>query len=42
MMRGVILVARCAGLVGHLLEETQRPIADDLWKGAQAPIGYEP
>ncbi|WP_439101336.1 citryl-CoA lyase [Congregibacter sp.] len=42
MMRGVILVARCAGLVGHLFEESQRPIADDLWKGAQDPISYEP
>jgi citrate synthase len=42
MMRGVILVARCAGLVGHLQEESQRPIADDLWRGAQAPITYEP
>jgi citrate synthase len=41
MMRGVILVARCAGLVGHLLEETQAPIADDMWKGAQAPVRYE-
>jgi citrate synthase len=41
MMRGVILVARCAGLVGHLFEETQDPIADDMWKGAQAPIRYE-
>jgi citrate synthase len=41
MMRGVILVARCAGLVGHLFEESQNPIADDLWKGAQAPISYE-
>lgn len=42
MMRGVILVARCAGLVGHLLEESQEPIADDMWKGAQAPVAYEP
>jgi citrate synthase len=42
MMRGVILIARCAGLVGHLLEESQRPIADDMWKGAQEPIRYEP
>ncbi len=42
MMRGVILVARCAGLVGHLLEETERPIADDMWKGAQAPVSYAP
>lgn len=42
MMRGVILVARCGGLVGHLLEEMQRPIAHDLWEGAQEPISYEP
>jgi citrate synthase len=41
MMRGVILVARCAGLVGHLLEESERPIADDLWQGAQAPVTYQ-
>ena len=42
MMRGVILVARCGGLVGHLLEEMQRPIAHDLWEGAQDRIRYEP
>ncbi|EED32113.1 citrate synthase [gamma proteobacterium NOR5-3] len=42
MMRGIILVARCAGLVGHLFEESQQPIADDMWKGAQEPISYEP
>jgi citrate synthase len=41
MMRGVILVARCAGLVGHLFEESQSPIADPMWKGAQAPVSYE-
>lgn len=42
MMRGVILVARCAGLVGHLLEESRQPIAHALWEGAQEPISYEP
>lgn len=41
MMRGVILVARCAGLVGHLFEESRNPIADAMWKGAQTPISYE-
>ena len=34
MIRGVILIARCAGLVGHLLEEYESPIGDALWNGA--------
>jgi citrate synthase len=34
MIRGVILIARCAGLVGHLLEEHESPIGDALWNGA--------
>jgi len=42
MMRGVILVARCAGLVGHLLEESAQPIAHAMWEGAQEPITYVP
>jgi citrate synthase len=42
MMRGVILVARCAGLVGHLLEESRNPIAHALWEGAQEPVSYAP
>lgn len=36
MMRGIVLTARCAGLVGHLLEEMDSPIADDLWLAAKA------
>ena len=27
MLRGVVLLARCAGLLGHLAEEMRRPIA---------------
>lgn len=42
MMRGIVLTARCAGLVGHLFEEMQNPIAPALWEGAQEPIDYEP
>ena len=38
MMRGVVLTARCAGLVGHLLEEMDNPIADDLWLAARAAV----
>ena len=36
LMRGIVLIARCAGLVGHLFEEMNNPIAHKLWEGAQA------
>lgn len=42
MMRGVVLTARCAGLVGHLLEEMNNPAAPALWDGAQEAVVYEP
>jgi citrate synthase len=38
MMRGIVLTARCAGLVGHLLEEMDNPIADDMWLAARAAV----
>jgi citrate synthase len=41
-MRGVVLVARCAGLVGHLHEESTRPVADDMWKLVEREFPYEP
>jgi citrate synthase len=41
MMRGVVLVARCAGLVGHILEETNHPIGDALWRAAEAAAPYQ-
>jgi citrate synthase len=41
MMRGVVLVARCAGLVGHVVEEMSKPIGNDLWQGAEHAITYE-
>ena len=40
VMRGVILIARCAGLVGHLLEEMERPVGDALWRGAEGAVTY--
>lgn len=40
MMRGVVLVARCAGLVGHVLEETANPVGDALWRGAEEAVTY--
>jgi citrate synthase len=42
MMRGIVLTARCAGLVGHLFEEMNQPVAHALWEGAQEAVSYEP
>jgi len=39
-MRGVVVLARCAGLVGHLLEEAEQPAGDALWRGAEAAVTY--
>ncbi|EED36871.1 citrate synthase [Luminiphilus syltensis NOR5-1B] len=41
MMRGVVLVARCAGLVGHVLEESTDPVGHALWQGAQGAVSYQ-
>ncbi|HUN73291.1 MAG TPA: citryl-CoA lyase [Steroidobacteraceae bacterium] len=40
VMRGIVLTARCAGLVGHLLEEMHRPAADEMWRAAQDAVPY--
>lgn len=42
MMRGVVLTARCAGLVGHLFEEMRNPAAPAMWQGAQDAVDYVP
>jgi len=31
MRRGVVLLARCAGLLGHLAEEIRQPIAGTVF-----------
>lgn len=41
MMRGVVLVARCAGLVGHVVEEMKNPVGNDLWQGAEHAVSYQ-
>jgi len=41
-MRGIVLTARCAGLAGHLVEEMDNPLADDVWQSAQREAGYDP
>jgi citrate synthase len=42
MMRGIVLVARCAGLVGHLHEEMQHPVAESMWHAMERTVRYEP
>lgn len=42
MMRGIVLTARCAGLVGHIAEEMQNPAAHAMWQGAQDAVDYRP
>ena len=42
MMRGVVLVARCAGLVGHLHEEMEQPIGETMWQTMEHSVFYQP
>lgn len=41
LMRGIVLTARCAGLVGHLFEEMRNPAAHALWEGARTGVDYK-
>ncbi|MEQ8495948.1 MAG: citrate/2-methylcitrate synthase, partial [Gammaproteobacteria bacterium] len=39
--RGFNLIARCAGLVGHLLEEQTEPAGYSIWHAAEQAVRYE-
>ncbi len=41
IMRGVILTARCGGLIGHLLEEMENPIAGGMWNAIEEAVTFE-
>jgi citrate synthase len=41
-VRGIVLTARCAGLAGHVYEESQNPIARAIWDAASGAVSYEP
>jgi len=42
VVRGVALLARCAGLLGHLAEEIEDPIANDIYMNVDRNMNYQP
>lgn len=42
VVRGVALLARCAGLIGHLAEEMNDPIANDIYMNVDRNTNYRP
>ena len=42
VMRGVALLARCAGLIGHLVEEQTDPVGIDIYMNVDRNIDYHP
>ena len=40
--RGIVLTARCAGLVGHLQEESESPAGEAMWNAITDTVRYEP
>jgi len=42
LLRGVVLLARCAGLLGHLAEEIRRPIAGEIYRAVDRNATYVP
>lgn len=42
VMRGVALLARCAGILGHLVEEQTHPIGVDIYMNVDRNIDYQP
>jgi citrate synthase len=42
LLRGVALLARCAGLLGHLAEEQRRPISEAVYRTVDGNARYVP
>jgi citrate synthase len=42
IMRGIAVISRAAGLVGHIAEERQRPAARFIWETVEHGIPYDP
>ena len=41
IMRGFAIISRCAGLVGHVHEEQQRPAMGAIWQAGHAAVPYD-
>jgi citrate synthase len=41
ILRGFSIIARCAGLVGHINEERERPAMRTIWEGAESAVPYD-
>jgi citrate synthase len=42
ILRGFAVIARCAGLVGHVHEEQRDPSMPALWQAAERAVPYDP
>ncbi|MGO9783885.1 MAG: citryl-CoA lyase [Streptosporangiaceae bacterium] len=42
LLRGVVLLARCAGLLGHIAEEIRRPVAGSIYRTVDRNAVYIP
>jgi citrate synthase len=42
ILRGFALIARCAGLVGHVHEEQRDPALAAMWQAAERAVPYDP
>jgi citrate synthase len=42
LLRAAVLLARCAGLVGHIAEEMRRPVANDIYRAVDRNAYYAP
>ena len=40
LLRGVVLLARCAGLLGHIAEEIRHPIANSIFAAVESHATY--
>ena len=40
LLRGTALLARCAGLLGHIAEEIRRPVADSIYRSVERNAEY--